>query len=254
MEVLPYGPGREKVPFGINVGSMIPMKTRTLISVVAVAGLMTGCASKAQKALPPPAPATTTSTSLAPSGTTSGTTVAATTSTSAPTTTALTTTTVPSGPSACTSSQLAVSLDQPGAGLGHVGVTILFRNTGTVSCVLEGYPGVALLDQAGRQAAQATRTPTGYLGGLLDNTSTPPILTVAPGATASALLESTDVPTGNATSCPSYQSFLVTPPNLRVSVTLRLPSHGADALSALPGCSPPQIHPVVAGSTGRQGP
>jgi hypothetical protein len=133
-------------------------------------------------------------------------------------------------------------------------VTILFRNTSTVSCGLEGYPGVALLNQAGQQAAQATRTPSGYLGGLLDNTTTAPILTVAPGATASALLESTDNPEGSATSCPSYPSFLVTPPNLRVSVTLTLPSHGADALSALPVCSPAQIHPVVSGSTGRQGP
>ena len=49
------------------------------------------------------------------------------------------------------------------------------------------------------------------------------------------------MPTGNATSCPTYPKLLVTPPNTTKSVTIDM---------SMPGCSPVQVHPVVPGKTG----
>lgn len=147
-----------------------------------------------------------------------------------------------------------MSLGSGGAGVGHEGITLLFRNTGAVACELDGYPGVALLDASGRQVLQAVRTPSGYLGGLAAGTSVPPTLTVDPGQVVSALLEGTDVPAGTATSCPYYPAVLVTPPNQTVSTRLVLTTgSGTGPDRGLPGCSPPQVHPVVPGTTGSQG-
>jgi hypothetical protein len=66
---------------------------------------------------------------------------------------------------------------------------------------------------------------------------------LAPGAIASSLIEGTDMPVGNATSCPTSTSVMVTPPGESRTVTLT---------TSLPECSPLQVHPVVTGSTGSQ--
>jgi hypothetical protein len=80
------------------------------------------------------------------------------------------------------------------------------------------------------------------MGGLPPDNQTPPIVDLAPGETASALLEGTNNPTGTATSCPIYSAILVTPPgethSVRVGISMR-------------GCTGLEIHPVVPGSTGR---
>lgn len=45
-----------------------------------------------------------------------------------------------------------------GAGLGHEGGPVLFKNVGNVQCSLYGYPGVAALNESGQQVAQAQPT------------------------------------------------------------------------------------------------
>ena len=139
---------------------------------------------------------------------------------------------------ACMFSQLAVTSGSPGVGLGHVGVVLLFKNTGTEACSLFGYPGVAGLNAEGVQVTQAERTLNGYLGGAGQIASE---VVIAPGESASAIVEGTDNPVGNATSCPTYSRLLVTPPNTTRSVTIDI---------SLPGCSGLQVHPVVTGTTG----
>ncbi|MHB1536389.1 MAG: DUF4232 domain-containing protein [Acidimicrobiales bacterium] len=220
-------------------------------AVVAVAVLASGCGSGPTKAAPGRTTSTTTATPTPSVATTTPTTSAP--PATLPATTVPSSTTAPPGPSACTSSQIGVSLGSGGAGLGHVGYPVLFTNKGTTSCVLGGYPGVALLDASGHQAVQAMRTPGGYLGGLSSESTTPPVLTVAPGQTVSALLEGTDIPVGAATSCPSYPAVLVTPPNQHVPILLQFAAAPVGFMGAFPGCSTPEIHPVVSGSTGRQG-
>jgi hypothetical protein len=146
-------------------------------------------------------------------------------------------------PPGCHSSQIVVSVGRAGAGLGHVGEPLLFRNTGSATCVLTGYPGVALVKAAGTGQVQASRTPSGYLGGLASPSGTPPLVRVRAGETISALLEGDDSPAGGSGVCPGYRGLLVTPPNQTVSLRVARP------FSAL--CRP-QIHPVVAGTSGSQ--
>ena len=157
--------------------------------------------------------------------------------------------TTPTGPTTttgsggCTTAVLSVSLGRSDAGAGHVGTVVLFRNTGTGPCVLSGYPGVAALDAQGAQVAQARRTANGYLGGLQSGLTTGPTVTLTAGGEASALVEGTDVPSGSATSCPSYPAVLITPPGETHSVRLAL-------AAPFPGCSDLLVHPVVPGTTG----
>jgi hypothetical protein len=160
------------------------------------------------------------------------------------TTTTTGTTTVPANglASTCRNGQISVTGAFGGAALGHEGQILLFTNTSQSTCILGGYPGVAGLGAQGNQVVQAERSLNGYLGGLNNGATTPPIVVVTPGQSISALVEGTDVPVAPATSCPSYPAPLVTPPNLTVSVRVPL---------GLFECSPIQIHPVVPGSSGR---
>ncbi|MST33891.1 DUF4232 domain-containing protein [Acidimicrobiaceae bacterium USS-CC1] len=147
---------------------------------------------------------------------------------------------------ACTGSQLRTTEKHwPGGylgyGLGHSGAVILFTNTSRRTCSLHGYPGAAGINSSGIQVTQARRTPSGYLGGLWGTTTAAPTVTLTPGDTASATIEGTDNPVGNATTCPTLAGLLVTPPN--TSVPVHLPAAPAD-------CSGLVIHPVVPGAKG----
>jgi hypothetical protein len=137
------------------------------------------------------------------------------------------------GPAACIGPQLAVSAGQGDGAAGHIGARVIFKNTSTKPCTLYGFPGVAGLDAAGKQQVQAQRVTNGYLG-----TAKVTTVLVAPGASASALVAAVDVPSGNATSCPTYPKLLVTPPGTRDSHTVAL---------SLPGCPTLDVYPVVPG-------
>jgi hypothetical protein len=112
-----------------------------------------------------------------------------------------------------------------------------------VTCLLQGYPGVAALDQNDAQVTQARRTPSGYLGGLRDPSGQPPAVNLEPGGVASALVEGTNVPPGGASSCPLYKGVLVTPPDETHSVRLDVTANGCNGL---------EVHPVVPGEKGSQ--
>jgi Protein of unknown function (DUF4232) len=135
---------------------------------------------------------------------------------------------------------LDLSIGQSGAGLGHIGEPILFRNAGTSTCTMYGYPSVVMSTNGATSAVEYT--PNGYLGGVSGTNL--PTVNLAPGGMASALIEGTDNPVGNATSCPTFTSMAVTPPGDSQTVTLD---------TTLPGCSTVEVHPVVSGSEGTQG-
>jgi hypothetical protein len=162
-----------------------------------------------------------------------------------------TTTTIASSAPSCVNGQVSVSAGSVVAGLGHVAVPFVFTNQSQATCTLSGYPGVAGLNEMGNQVVQAERTLGGYMGPFLTSPNLP-VVPLAPGQSASALIESTDNPIGTATTCPAYPSFLVTPPNLTVSVRQPIPNFGSDP--GIPGCSQIDVHPVVPGDTGRVGP
>jgi hypothetical protein len=135
-----------------------------------------------------------------------------------------------------------------GAALGHEDQILLFTNTSSTACTLTGYPGVAGLDAGGAQRVQARRIVGDYLGGLSPDTTTLPHVSLAPGRSASAVVEGTDNPPG-AQPCPYYPFLLVTPPNLTKQVQVQVFGLGTRP-PGLPGCTAIEVHPVVAGTTG----
>lgn len=144
------------------------------------------------------------------------------------------------GNTACSGSQLHVTTAGTGAAAGHLGMVLLFANTGSASCTLDGYPGAALSGSGGSTLLNAQRTVSGYLGGAQGVS----VVTVAAGASASALLEWSDVPAGNGCPGAGATALLVTPPNTTATTSLA-PINEV--------CSGFQIHPVVSGTTGRTG-
>lgn len=154
--------------------------------------------------------------------------------------------TVAVGTPPCGNGQIAVSDTGGGAGLGHVDQVLVFTNTSHTACTLTGYPGVAGLNSTGQDAVQATRTLSGYLGGLLPGDTTLPVVSLAPGQTASAIVEGTDNPIGSQP-CFHFQALLVTPPNLTEQTRVGISDAG---MGGFPDCSGLKVHPLVAGSSG----
>lgn len=165
--------------------------------------------------------------------------VSATTSTLSTSTAAATTTSRTALAPECGFGQLAVTSGSAGAATGHESDVLLFKNT-SATCTITGYPGVAGLNSSGQQVVQAIRALNGFMGGVPTGES-PPIVTLAPGQVASAIVEGTDTPIGTEVTCPSYPAILVTPPNTRQAVTVK---------TGLPGCSTIEVHPVVTGTSG----
>jgi hypothetical protein len=109
--------------------------------------------------------------------------------------------------------------------MSHADAVVTFTNTGSASCRIQGYPGVAALNAAGKQIRQAARA-TGLKI---------PLVTLAPGQTASAEI------TGNTASCTkpaSVPGLLVTAPGQRTST--RLGRYGSVCVNSL-GIGP--VHP-----------
>jgi hypothetical protein len=146
------------------------------------------------------------------------------------------------GVPSCTDGQVIVSVlrtpETGEAGLSHGGVLLRFAPFGTPACTLYGYPGVAGLDAGGSQIMQATRTPSGYLGGIRG--PQPSTVVITSLSAASALVEGVAMGV-DGRPCDRLAGLLVTPPGLYTSQEI-------DAVP--PACGGLQVHPVVAGVTG----
>lgn len=143
------------------------------------------------------------------------------------------------GSAECKLASLSVTAGKPGAAGGHSRVVLAFINTGTAPCTMQGYPGVAILDAGSAQVAQARRTAQGYMGGLPAGQS-PPLVSLRPGDSASAIIEALSAnPDG--TACKPWSGLLVTAPDDTRSTQL---------VWAAGGCADPQVHPVVPGLEG----
>ena len=146
------------------------------------------------------------------------------------------------GTASCTGSEIKVSLGEGGAAMSHEGFVLIFTNTSSRTCTLDGYPGVAIMNGS-TVVLNATRSLNGFIG---DGHGTPlssiPLVTLAPGGTASAELEfvvnagETCYPNGTGT-------VEVTPPNTTTTTGTRSETVGTDGI-----CADFQIHPVVAGT------
>ncbi len=146
----------------------------------------------------------------------------------------------PTSTAVCTAQSLRVSGSAASGGDSHAGLVLLFTNTGQIACSMAGYPGLAILNAAGKQVIQARRTPSGYLGGI--RSGKPPFAAVLlqAGGTASALLEGQVVDDAGK-QCPTEHALLTTPPATTVAIKV---------MATTVFCGQVQIHPVVAGRTG----
>ncbi len=162
---------------------------------------------------------TTTSTTSTPTSTT----VPASTSTSSPTTTSATA-------SQCSSGQLSVSVGQAQGAAGSVIIPLVFQNTGSTTCTMQGYPGVSLVDASGAQVGPAAAQ-TGQ---------TAPLVTLSAGQSTTANFRQANPGVLNCTPVP-VQGFRVYPPNQTASVIAT-----ASNLATCPNTpqESPQISPV----------
>jgi Domain of unknown function (DUF4232) len=147
------------------------MKSAAVLLALTVAVAVAGCSSSRKSA-------TATTTTSAPSGSTS--TSSSSSSTSATSSSSVSSSSsVPTGPAFCPSSQLAASLGSPNGAAGTVYYQLTLRNTGTSTCIEQGYPGVSFVGgsdghQVGAAASRAPGTVT--------------TVTLAPGASAVSTL------------------------------------------------------------------
>jgi hypothetical protein len=118
------------------------------------------------------------------------------------------------GPAPCATSGLNVTLGPSSGYAGGVDQTIVFTNTSGATCTLYGYPGVSLV----------SAPPHTQIGLAAQRSSTTPVklITLASGATASAVLQVVDALNfGTATCSPTKAAFLrIYPPNQTAPVYL----------------------------------
>lgn len=151
------------------------------------------------------------------------------------------------GSNACTGGSVSVKFGTSDAGMGHRSIVLLFTNSGSSSCTLSGYPGATVTENGQYNWAprmNAERTLSGYEGGPTGIST----VTLAPGATASAVLEwvafPSDGQSASAANCPGMGGgyLEITPPNTTTTSKFDPPTDMCTSL---------QIHPVVSGTTGR---
>jgi hypothetical protein len=149
----------------------------------------------------------------------------------------------------CSAADLTVTAGTAQAAAGHSSLVLMLTNSGSAPCFLRGYPGVAVQLRGGR-VYNAARAMTGYMGG--DAALSPARVQLAPGATASALIEWLHFPHDGsaavtAADCAGDRAvrLLVTAPDQATSARLAPPG------PASPACWGFEVHPVVAGRAGQ---
>ena len=152
-------------------------------------------------------------------------------------------------PRECTAADLTVTTGVTQAAVGHSSLVLLFTNSSSAPCLVQGYPGVAAQLPGGR-VYNAVRAMAGYMGG--DAAPSPAQAQLAPGRTASAVIEWLIAPQdGSASVTPAdcaadgAVGLLVTAPDQTTSTRLAPPDRYS------PICWGFEVHPIVAGSTGQ---
>ncbi|MBO0803654.1 MAG: DUF4232 domain-containing protein [Nocardiopsaceae bacterium] len=213
----------------------------SLLAVVAVGGvpLLAACSTapgsgSAQARSGSPAPGTASSGPV-PSGQASGSPVASGSGSPAPVASASRSSASP-GSSTCKASSLDISITHSGSVTGQVGGYLTFTNKGSGSCQLSGWPDVTGIPKSGgRGQASKLAHAQSTMFGAWQYTSPMPVVTLAPGKSAYAVVAASDQPVGSATSCPApYASLRVTAPGSSTPTTVSAWLPGAN--TDLPSC------------------
>lgn len=214
--------------------------TGVLAALAAAAVLIGGCTSSGTPSGAPGGTTTSAGGGASAGTSASGTSTAA--ASSAPATSA-------AGASAaaptCTGAQLSLSTSEDSAGGVFDYFVIEFVNKGSGPCTVEGYPGAAAYGVTGsKYVLNSSRQLSGNVS---DRYTSPEPITLAPGATASTILEWIDKPIADHPYADCLRAavgrFGITAPNTTQTTYLALP---ADV------CADILVHPLVPGGTGRQ--
>lgn len=178
-----------------------------VIPMAALAIAVAGCGSNG-----------TTGASSSPSNTGSSSSTSSTstpTSSSSPTTTTAPSTgsggeTAAAGTPSCNSNDLKAKIGQSEGAAGSIYVTLDFTNTSSSKCTMYGYPGVSLANGTTEVGPGATRS----------TTTAASLVTLAPNATANAVLQVADAGNYPASNCgPKPTSAIkIYPPNQTVAL------------------------------------
>jgi hypothetical protein len=144
------------------------------------------------------------------------------------------------GSAACTGSQIKTALGREGAAMGHRVEALVFTNTSSQTCTLQGYPGAAIVSGS-TVLLNATRALNGYAGDERQLTSAP-LVTLKPGAVASANIEWV-IDNGEACAANGTGTLEATPPNTETTTGLGSQATGTQGI-----CADFEVHPVVAGT------
>jgi len=189
---------------------MKPRAGRPALTIAALtcAAAVAGCASSGSSSQPGASGSTAAASPTAPG------------SSNTPAVTAPSSSSAPTGPPACPTSSLQVKLGVSQGYAGGVYVVIDFTDTGASTCSLCGYPGASRVKgppytQIGLAAKRSTTTPK-------------KLVTLAPGATANALLQIVDALNYPSATCgPTKATALkIYPPNQTEPVYLPNTSSG----------------------------
>ncbi|MDV6268723.1 MULTISPECIES: DUF4232 domain-containing protein [Rhodococcus] len=127
-------------------------------------------------------------------------------------------------PENCTVAELSVTLGQASGAAGSTELPVVFTNTSTRTCTLDGFPGVSYVTGAdgSEVGAAATRTGSGSA------------VSLAPGSTGTALVRATNVENYPADQCgvTDVAGLRVYPPNSYDAVFLPYPTEGCSMTGA----------------------
>jgi len=132
----------------------------------------------------------------------------------------------------CQTSQLRGFIAGQNAGAGNIYTTLALRNGSGAACSIAGYPGVSLVDSAGRQIGRPARW----------DARTVHRLVLLPGGTASTTIRSLNPGVGTTDCLPPSAALRIFPPNQRVP--LFVPARLSECLGTL------SVLPFVAGTAG----
>jgi hypothetical protein len=132
----------------------------------------------------------------------------------------------------CSTRALRAELGGQNAGAGSIFTTLVLRNVGRASCVVQGYPGVSLMDDRGRQIGR----PAAWVAAPAAR------IVLKPGGTASTVIHTHNPGVGTTDCLGPSAALRVYPPNQRASLLV------AARLSECLGTM--EVRPLVAGSAG----
>lgn len=140
----------------------------------------------------------------------------------------------PASTQECAGSQIAITLTHTGALGGQAGGYLTFTNKGTSDCQIAGWPSVTGVTKSGASATLEHARSTMF--GAWQYSSPEPVVNLAPGESAYAVVAADDNPAGSASSCPApYAELRVAAPGSPAATTMSAWLPGAN--SYLPTCA-----------------